>query len=507
MALVKEAVYKKWFSTDHWMYKQFSYIFENPLWSKNVPSGFSLCPYFWMSILIGFIGLRLFLVPALLAIKYMIGNTFGVAEEKCRDIICRHLENHERRGSFIWDLLKIPGGLVMFVCFYLLMVMALHFLGLCTGTILAFAYMDGWTSLVAGILVIVTIAVGICLAWYKDKHKYEENICRVDVYLTLCVLSTIGWWCVVFHEAIWREIIVEGVWNLFCCFFIGGIAMFIWNIICFLVLGILHMVTTAPSGFPVPYSVMIIAAWLVASMVLRKVIMDTPKNLPSAKPEYASVDEIKQLLTVYFLEEENLKNMQSTRDRCFKDFPFGKEHPLSKSLRRYIVSSYLETKKELMKLLPEIKLEKSDYRRILKSESSGRGNGFRSLICDGTLLGEPAFRLLGAMDEIDFWETSSQWTKKMVKQFQSENAAAIEIYLDMERRRHATSERRKARCHATTGILRTIFYSPVVLVRGLLGRIARIIWEVVCYMGDILKSKKQGWCPYIRFEKKGEKSE
>jgi hypothetical protein len=32
---VNKSIVEKWYQTDSWVYKNFAYLFENPLWSKN----------------------------------------------------------------------------------------------------------------------------------------------------------------------------------------------------------------------------------------------------------------------------------------------------------------------------------------------------------------------------------------------------------------------------------------------------------------------------------------
>ena len=50
MPLVPTATYSAWYSKKSWVYHHFSYLFDNPLWEKSVPQGFSLCPYFWLAL-------------------------------------------------------------------------------------------------------------------------------------------------------------------------------------------------------------------------------------------------------------------------------------------------------------------------------------------------------------------------------------------------------------------------------------------------------------------------
>jgi hypothetical protein len=71
MALVSEKIYSRWFEKNHWMYRQFSYLFDNPIWKRDVPACFSLCPYFWLS-LVSFVLLRCLMVPLYVAARYPI---------------------------------------------------------------------------------------------------------------------------------------------------------------------------------------------------------------------------------------------------------------------------------------------------------------------------------------------------------------------------------------------------------------------------------------------------
>ncbi len=61
--LVKHSIVEKWYQRNSWIYKNFSYLFSNPLWEKNVPQGFTVCPYLWMSLFSFFIFRPLFVAP------------------------------------------------------------------------------------------------------------------------------------------------------------------------------------------------------------------------------------------------------------------------------------------------------------------------------------------------------------------------------------------------------------------------------------------------------------
>lgn len=50
MPLVPLNVVKTWYRKESLVYKNFAYLFQNQLWCKTIPNGFSLCPYFWLSL-------------------------------------------------------------------------------------------------------------------------------------------------------------------------------------------------------------------------------------------------------------------------------------------------------------------------------------------------------------------------------------------------------------------------------------------------------------------------
>lgn len=61
--LVKRSIVERWYQTDSWVYKNFAYLFQNPLWQKKVPNGFSVCPYFWLNLFSVLLFRPLFVAP------------------------------------------------------------------------------------------------------------------------------------------------------------------------------------------------------------------------------------------------------------------------------------------------------------------------------------------------------------------------------------------------------------------------------------------------------------
>lgn len=82
--LVKRSIVEKWYRTDSWVYRNFAYLFVNPLWAKRVPTGFSVCPYFWLNLFSLFIFRPLFVAPIryiLLPILKLLGKPASIVDE------------------------------------------------------------------------------------------------------------------------------------------------------------------------------------------------------------------------------------------------------------------------------------------------------------------------------------------------------------------------------------------------------------------------------------------
>lgn len=75
MALVPMDVISKWYTDKNSLiYQWFRYIYVNPAWnnSKGMPRGMSVCPYFWMSVLVGGLLMHTIIVPIALIIKFIL---------------------------------------------------------------------------------------------------------------------------------------------------------------------------------------------------------------------------------------------------------------------------------------------------------------------------------------------------------------------------------------------------------------------------------------------------
>jgi len=113
--LVKRSIVEKWYQTDSWVYKNFSYLFQNPLWCKKVPQGFSVCPYFWMSMFSMLIFRPLFVFPIrnlIVPTMKLIGKPAKGIDNLCKKLLGKlklfsedHLEGMTLGGGIFFTLL------------------------------------------------------------------------------------------------------------------------------------------------------------------------------------------------------------------------------------------------------------------------------------------------------------------------------------------------------------------------------------------------------------------
>lgn len=176
--LVSEETVLKWYHSDHFIYKNFAFLFSNGLYQNDVPKGFSVCPFFWMSMFSLFL-YRPILYPILWTTTKLI-QKFAIIGRA--DAYLRRIWNFQN-GS-VSPLLVILG--VIFGCGLLLW-----------GSIILFgAYVTSmYFSLPIYHVLIWNTLFGLCLtagcAIWDDKHPYSK--CQPKYYIwTWALLTVIG---------------------------------------------------------------------------------------------------------------------------------------------------------------------------------------------------------------------------------------------------------------------------------------------------------------------------
>jgi len=221
MPLVPEKTYLRWFEPDSWMYQQFKYCYENPLWNRSIPQGYSLCPYFWQSLIVGFILLRCVVVPTVmiaeLLFKGVLKGAFDWPEWKLRQALAFTMSKTWMYGEDMTWQEKLRRreshglGLAVGLLLLLIVVGCVTIFG---GAIFAFTICFMLVP-----TVFLTIAIGTvvfkCTRKYINDHRWEEDRCRVEiyetVYLAIAAIVLIG--CIIAKiELIWMGLCVFGGW-------------------------------------------------------------------------------------------------------------------------------------------------------------------------------------------------------------------------------------------------------------------------------------------------------
>jgi len=166
----KEKTYEKWFKQGHFIRRHFDYVYKNPLWDKRVPVNFSLCPYFWMSILVGLIGLKMTLVPVVRLSKVLASGSLGVVDR------CLHMlwKSSFAKKDFDWEYEVGRGIAPTFVSSILLLL--IFSLGMSIGegisSIWYNFYITGkWGGY--GLMLLAPLSIS-CVA-YIGTNQYKDN--------------------------------------------------------------------------------------------------------------------------------------------------------------------------------------------------------------------------------------------------------------------------------------------------------------------------------------------
>jgi hypothetical protein len=228
MALVPKETYSAWFSRTSWPYKHFSYLFENPLWSKSVPKGFSLCPYIWLAIF------------SLLIFRPFVFLTLGVGRGVKALRLGRLMSYSDR--FFDW-MFRMEDGLPV-----LSTILGLSTFSMCIGAMIIFVSMAVacWTAGVFAAFTLPFILLVTLLFCLNYANKHDRDRCPVEIYvrviallcvicafvfqpagalysfvhLPLAALAGIGHAIAAATTAIWHGIVVTaqwlvtGAWNL-----------------------------------------------------------------------------------------------------------------------------------------------------------------------------------------------------------------------------------------------------------------------------------------------------
>ncbi len=144
MPLVPLNTVQRWYRTDSWVYQAFAYTYQNPAWARPIPTGYSLCPYFWRAVIGG-----LFLV------RILVWLTLGAK------LIGRH-------GSVVGNTLIISMMVVLY------------------GVSLHNAIHHHWLTIWVAVFSPLTTLLGSMV--YIGKNEHNPKRCKVERYIVLSLI-------------------------------------------------------------------------------------------------------------------------------------------------------------------------------------------------------------------------------------------------------------------------------------------------------------------------------
>ena len=221
--LVPENVVNEWFKPGHPIRKSFDYLFQNPLWTKDVPKGFSVCLYFWMSVVLSPL-FRFFLVWP---IVYFFGPTVNFLNLGKLDRFLYELSHKILRFKKT-DYKTGYGMIGLFLSLLLLSVIGAGLLVLWVFFMVSLASLKEQNQSTAPFL----LAVGGIISWFvvlfftcRYKKIHNDSKCKVEVYAYLWMVTMV----VLIGVFAYSEFLtaVSG--------FAGGILgliFWVWNCIC-----------------------------------------------------------------------------------------------------------------------------------------------------------------------------------------------------------------------------------------------------------------------------------
>ena len=507
MAFVSESVIDRWFDPveNSWVYRGFCYLFQNPLWNKKLPKGFSLCPYFWLSVFswtlfrVFIFGVAYPIIGLGKLLYFMFGKPAVVLNSKINDMA---------------KDLALP-ALIVIILFAILAPAAI-------------GIMLWWWTLGSAFLqtfvVLAAINLGILIPAliYTENNRYKTVRCRPLFYLLpvglasmailfiffpaqiLAALSTSGWGILVAIKGMCKFALTSLV------FAIKWVGIGIWFAIKWVGIGIWFALSYAIFGIAV-------GLWLIALGALSTVLMKVVDVFDKKAVEKKAVDRSINAYhwqsfayNVFVRNEEWIDDL--TNKILWSSLKLGMingkaRENLARRIAQKIAldvifgmkwngSDSLEVPKEL------IGISQLDFEACQRGFVQ-RGESVPEQYYDAVhKYFEKAYTAINAIDVGEVGE-------KIVK-----SDADIQRRMENYRHRYEVAQKREARCARNTEVIKRISSKivkflafPLIVLWRCFKTFINGVWFVLkeigrllVYLWIVLKHVKQGACPYRRFE-------
>ena len=190
--LVPQKTVDSWYLRTSWVYQNFAFLFVNPWWTRKIPGGFSVCPYFWLS-LFSFLLLRPFIaiVTAIASPVMKVGGPpFRTLDGWC----LRWLQTGPLTMTRLDEVLPGRGiGITLTVAVALAALLVLAVVGLMGCVIvhglITLAAVPG--GLFAILLTSSAIATVVGVYRYLAGNSHRADRCRAEVWLSIWIAAAL----------------------------------------------------------------------------------------------------------------------------------------------------------------------------------------------------------------------------------------------------------------------------------------------------------------------------
>jgi hypothetical protein len=477
MALVPDSWIEDWKKKDSNVCKNYRYIYKNPIWDKHMPKGASFCPYFWKSCIIGFLFLKCFLVPLLLLT--------GLFLKFVGKGIFLKLDKHIRKNSFKLFDIKNHEGMGLLAVVISCMIGAL--LGALSCLLIEVWIVDIETTYGQSLFWWFVIGIPVALICLGSKVNNDtDRKCKPKNYTYLFMFVSF----LIFMNAIWVELIaiLSEKWIQFTAY-ISDTCSFLY--------GLLPDGSSFYTNVAMWTLVTFFGLYIVGNVLSRLL----PKRAES-EPEKMKIQDpahVKKEFTrkVFHAVRGKRRNHDLLSEKILEkyDCQFDVKSKLIFDL--VFVKCMIETVEEIVEKNP-IKyddFESYDMKHLSWFDGANYGSDsgkdysnskacayYSNLIHDGHCK-EKSVK--------DFDKIFREKINEALKD-KTTIESSIEQDLAIAERRVKRKERMDAMC-AKCSMMLSILFIPV-----------KFLLTIMKYTWVIMKSKKQGFCPYFYFEAEDE---
>lgn len=505
--LVSKSIVTEWFKTTSPMYQNYKFLFQNRMWNKRMPGGAAVCPFFWLSLL-GLLFVRPFeflIMDVIRPVMKFIGKPASHVDNFGATLL-KFFFNSPRqygvgKGIGVMSLIALSALATLFKT-----VLLPTYILLISGNIIA--TLAFWVP-------VSYILLKVVMVWYKDRQRYAEItpcdtthhfwLWAVPALLSIILLTpagtipqafnTIGYslyWCVTSLFAFIIYLITSVGWYAWLCIkwsFAGFGLIVLLTILGFAVTALLLHLLSKHTQDPAQDKQNNIDNWFSYLTSLLYADMDQECNIidrcachmgdsPANVYDAEIIDRTLRIKLPSLLHNSLVKISKVLAKH-------GGPEILNKKDRKYILSTERFVAKLYMLRHTMLQLVDKPH-KSLASESF-----------PNNILKDSLYTGVDAYIKTECFARDCEETREL---FQKESIEAIEL-----NRRRLNSFTYRA-CQRVSALASRVTEGTKVLGKYCVSATKAAVHSVApfaAYTWIAIKAKKQGACPYFRFEQVG----